>query len=459
MNYSSFKHSVTDDQSSFDSAQDDVVVTKSSFDSAQDDIVVAKSSFNSTQDDRIGRRYDIDWLRIMLIFSVFLFHIGMYFNSFGWHIKNPERLTFLDPFMGYLHTWRMSLLFFVSGVGTYFALGKRTIGQFFGERSRKLLIPLVFGMFVIVPPQIFVEKQAQYGTFLNFIPHIAEGSYPQGNFSWHHLWFILYLFICASAAIPVILLLRSSAGKRFYRMLEKYANVKGFLLLLAIPLFLGKMLLLPYFPHETHALVDDWEYILSSFLFFLYGYILLSNAKLTASIIQQRRIFAVIALLLSLLYFYDWFHSIDPYVSDNLQLLLYCMLQLSIALALIGYFGRYLNSDHPWRKKLNEAIYPFYILHQTVILVLAFSLREYEMQVGWRVLILTVLSFATITAIYIFLVRPFKITRFLFGMARNEGAKRRREVSVERERRGEGVRERGSERARSEEKERGERRA
>lgn len=362
------------------------------------------------------RRYDIDWLRILLVLSVFLFHIGMYFNSFGWHIKNPERITGLDPIMGYLHTWRMPLLFLVSGVGTFFALGKRTTGQFIGERARRLLIPLVFGMFVIVPPQVFVEKQAQYGTFLNFIPHLAEGSYPSGNFSWHHLWFVLYLFICAMAAVPLILLLRSKAGKGFYRIAEKYASVKGVLLTLALPLFLSQYFLLPFFPHETHDLVHDWAYITSYFVFFMYGYILLSNKVLTRSIIQQRRFYAVVALCLSVLYFYDWFHSIDPYVSDSLQLLLFCIAQISIALALIGYFGKYLNYDHPWRKKLNEAVYPFYILHQTVILVLAFSLRGFEMQAGWRMLVLTLLSFSLITAIYTLLIRPFGVMRFLFGM-------------------------------------------
>ena len=362
------------------------------------------------------RRYDIDWLRILLVLSVFLFHIGMYFNSFGWHIKNPERITGLDPIMGYLHTWRMPLLFLVSGVGTFFALGKRTTGQFMGERARRLLIPLVFGMFVIVPPQVFVEKQVQYGTFLNFIPHLAEGSYPAGNFSWHHLWFVLYLFICAMAAIPMILLLRSKAGKGFYRIAEKYASVKGVLLILALPLFLSQFLLLPLFPHETHDLVHDWAYITSYFVFFMYGYILLSNQILTRSIIQQRRIYAGVALSLSVLYFYDWFHSIDAYISNTLQLLLYCIAQISIALALIGYFGKYLNYDHPWRRKLNEAVYPFYILHQTVILVLAFSLRGFEMEAGWRMLVLTLLSFSLITAIYTLLIRPFGAMRFLFGM-------------------------------------------
>lgn len=362
------------------------------------------------------RRYDIDWLRIMLIFSVFLFHIGMYFNGFGWHIKNPERLTWLDPIMGYLHTWRMPLLFLVSGVGTWFALGKRTIGQFLGERSRRLLVPLVFGMLVVVPPQVFVEKQAQYGSYLNFIPHILEGSYPEGNLSWHHLWFVLYLFVCATAAIPFILLLRSKAGSRFYQFLERWVKIKGVWLLLAIPVFLSQILLLPWFPEETHALTDDWAYIASSFLFFLYGYILLSNKTVIGSIVEQRRIYASVALMISGLYFFDWFQSVDSWMSEHVQLLLYCLLQLSIALTLIAYSARYLNHDHPWRKSLNEAIYPFYILHQTVILVLAFVLRDVEMPVGWRVLVLTGMSFSVIVSLYVFLIKPFRVMRFLFGM-------------------------------------------
>ena len=175
-----------------------------------------------------------------------------------------------------------------------------------------------------------------------------------------------------------------------------------------------------YFPHETHALVDDWEYIASSFLFFLYGYILLSNDKLTTSIIEQRRIFGVLTLLLTILFFYDWFHSIDPWVSDNLQLLLFCTAQISTALTLIGYFGRYCNRNHSWRMKINEAIYPFYILHQTVIIVVAFSLRNIEMHVGMRVLVLTLLSFSIIVAIYLLVVKPFAVTRFLFGMAKKK---------------------------------------
>ncbi|MBN2813291.1 MAG: acyltransferase family protein [Bacteroidales bacterium] len=363
------------------------------------------------------RRYDIDWIRIMLIFSVFLFHIGMFFNGFGWHIKNPEKIHWLDPLMAYLHTWRMPLLFLISGVGTYYALGKRSMGQFVGERSRKLMIPLIFGMLFIVPPQVYVEKQAQYGTYWNFIPHITQGSYPEGNLSWHHLWFILYLFICAMAAIPFIVMLRSRYSKKFYRLLEYLSSFKGLLLvLLTLPLFFSQLVLLQYFPEETHALTDDWAYIAKSFLFFLYGYVLLSNKVLIENITEQRSIHAIVAIALTGLFFTDWFHSIDPYISNTFQLFLLHFAILAIGFAIIGYAARYLNKDHPWRYYLNEAIYPFYILHQTVILVIGFYLLKVSWGPGIKALVLTIGSFVCITAIYLLLIRPFKITRLLFGM-------------------------------------------
>ncbi|MFO7370320.1 MAG: acyltransferase family protein [Bacteroidales bacterium] len=377
------------------------------------------------------RRYDIDWIRIMLIFSVFIFHIGMFFNGFGWHIKNPERMLWLDPIMAYLHTWRMPLLFLVSGVGTFFALGKRSIGEFVGERSRKLLIPLVFGMLVIVPPQVFVEKQAQYGTFWNFIPHITHGSYPEGNLSWHHLWFILYLFICAIAAIPFIIMLRSRYSNRFYNLMQHLSSFKGLmLLLLTVPLFLSQLVLLPYFPHETHALINDWAYIAKNFFFFLYGYVLLSNKVLIRNIAEQRRISAVFALALTVLYFIDWFHSIDPYINNTIQLFLLHFAIIAIGLAIIGYAARYLNRDHPWRYYINEAIYPFYILHQTVILVIGYHLLKVSWSPGLKALILSVGSFACIIIIYLLLIRPFKLTRLLFGMQVKAREARQQSISA-----------------------------
>ncbi len=144
------------------------------------------------------RQYYIDWLRIMLIISVFLFHTGMIFNTWDWHVKNDILYGgVLRKVMIFLHNWRMPLLFMLSGAGTFFALGNKTTGQYLLERTRRLLIPFFAGIFLLVPVQVYVEKISDYTSIIDFYRHMFDGIYPEGNFSWHHLWFILYLFVIA----------------------------------------------------------------------------------------------------------------------------------------------------------------------------------------------------------------------------------------------------------------------
>ncbi len=366
------------------------------------------------------RRYDIDLIRTVLIISVFFFHIGMFFNGFGWHIKNNTEVEWLNPVMAYLHRWRMPLLFFVSGVGTYYALGKRSIGKYIQERAYRLLIPLFFGIFFIVPPQVYVEKHLQYPSFVDFLPHLTEGVYPEGNMSWHHLWFVLYLFICSIAALPVILLFRSKWKPRLINQVNRLLGFQGSLLMLAFPLYLAHLILTKFFPWETHSLYNDWAYLSYSYLFFIYGFILFSDTALIQQIINQRRINGYFAIGLSVVFFIDFFYSMDPYVSEPVQLLLGSLLEWGIGISLIGYAGRYLNKDWKWRKYLNEAIYPFYILHQTVIICIGFTLFDKPVTVFIKFLVLTIGSLVCCISIYIFLIRPFNFTRVLFGMRRNK---------------------------------------
>ncbi|MDF1550336.1 MAG: acyltransferase family protein, partial [Bacteroidales bacterium] len=122
------------------------------------------------------RQYYIDWLRILLIISVFLFHVGMIFNTWGWHIKNDEQYKgTLWYIMIFMHYWRMPLLFLISGAGTWFALGKRTSGQYLGERFKRLIIPFLIGIFTLVPVQVYIEKSAQYQSLIDFYPHMFDG--------------------------------------------------------------------------------------------------------------------------------------------------------------------------------------------------------------------------------------------------------------------------------------------
>src|SRR5688500_16034020 len=142
------------------------------------------------------RRHDLDWLRLIAIIILLFFHTGMLFNPWEWHIKNQETSIGFTYWMAWLHYWRMPLLLFISGAGTYLALRKRTPSEYAGERFRKLIIPLTFGMFVIVPPQIYFEHVGEYSDYGSFYKTVFDFvPYPAGNFSWHHLWFIAYLFV------------------------------------------------------------------------------------------------------------------------------------------------------------------------------------------------------------------------------------------------------------------------
>src|ERR1017187_7868117 len=104
-----------------------------------------------------GREYGLDWLRCFAFVILIGYHTGMYFVSWPWSVKNPESSEWLTWVMIFFNRWRLPLLFFISGAGVGFSLRRRTSGQFVRERLRRLLIPLAFGIFVICPPQTYIE--------------------------------------------------------------------------------------------------------------------------------------------------------------------------------------------------------------------------------------------------------------------------------------------------------------
>jgi peptidoglycan/LPS O-acetylase OafA/YrhL len=371
----------------------------------------------ASSNTKTERQYFIDWLRILLILSVFLFHIGMFFNTWGWHVKNPTQYNgLLIKTMIFLSEWRMPLLFLISGAGTFYALGKRSPGQYLGERFKRLFIPLLAGIFILVPVQVYLEKADQFSSLLSFYPHMFEGIYPEGNFSWHHLWFIVYLFIISLIISPFLKLLRGEGFKRFSERLARFAK-KPLALNVVVILIVGSELLLrPYFPDNTHALVDDWAAMAFYVIFFLSGFVLLSNKSIIESIRKQRNLYLAEATIATIVMFSSPQLFERGPALDLAWGLSSIFLAWSCGLAAIGYARQYLNRDSRFRKLANEAIYPFYLLHQPVILVIGFFLIKVQMPDLVRFLVLTASSFMISAILYWYLVRPFNLMRIIFGM-------------------------------------------
>ena len=367
-----------------------------------------------------NRHYYIDWIRIFLIFSVFLFHVGMVFNNWGWHIKNDVRLDSLTPIMHFLHAWRMPLLFLVSGAGTRFALGVRSNSQYAGERTQRLFIPLLAGILILVPVQVYIEKIDQYPSLFNFYLHLFEGTYPAGNFSWHHLWYLVYLFFISMIFIPFISFFRSSKYAAFERGVEKLASLKGGLLLLYLPLIGSQWLLKPYFPHETHAFINDWAAICIDFLYFLFGFVLLGNPKIIDIIVRDRKIWLTITLVATTI----MFSIMYVFYAAPHAWLIYDMLALlnswTIGLTILAYAKKYLNVDNVWRKQLNRAIYPLYLLHQPLLIVIAYFVVQLHLPIIFKALLIILFTLSIFWAVYRFFILPFNATRLIFGLKLKE---------------------------------------
>lgn len=381
------------------------------------------------------RRYDLDWLRVIAILLVLFYHTGMIYVSWDFHIKSAEHSRPMEEVMRWLHRWRMPLLFFISGGGSFFALRKRTFGSYAGERVRRLFIPLVFGMFVIVPPQIYIEwlfRGRFSGSYVEFYPNVF-GFEPYhdggkgGAFSWHHLWFICYLFFYSLLSIPVFRWLKSAGGQRFTdwvgRLIANPGRTRpGGAMGLVLVIIVSQVLLKPYFPEETHGLVNDWAYFVKNLLLFWFGYLLISRRDFWQILTDQRRIFLVGTLVCTALLYGSravwgeeiidntgWLDVVYNLNSD-------CLTWFSVLMT-IGYGYRYLNVNKPILKHLNEAIYPFYILHQTVILLIGYYvLTRTNLGVYDGFLAVSFASLAVCVTIYVVLIRPFRLTRLLFGM-------------------------------------------
>jgi peptidoglycan/LPS O-acetylase OafA/YrhL len=363
------------------------------------------------------RQYYIDWLRIILILTVFLFHIGMIFNNFEWHIKNDEQYAGLAPIMSFLHLWRMPLLFLISGAGTFFALGKRTPGQYLKERFNRLIIPLIAGIFILVPVQLYFERIDQYASLFNYYPHMFDGVYPAGNFSWHHLWFIAYLFLISLMIAPFLKYFKSRKFRAFKLGLEKIVKKPAGMNFIIIPLLLSQLLLKPYFPEETHDVVNDWAFIALNLFFFLTGFLLFINPRIIHYLKKQRRIYLLEASILTILLFLirsQW--PVNFIIHETLS----NAVAWTCALAAIAYGARYLNSNTPFRKLANEAIYPFYLLHQPVIIIYGYYITQWDISVLTKALLITIFSFTTSVGLYWFFIRPFNSMRVIFGMRKKK---------------------------------------
>ena len=374
-----------------------------------------------------GRQAYLDWLRIMAIIGVLLFHSAMAFVAEdSWHIKNRETSHLLLEFNFWLSRFRMPLLFFISGTVSYFMLQKKSAGSFIAWRFRRLFVPLVAGMLIVVPPQVYLERLTQgfKGNYWDFYPSIFRGiPYPRGNLSWHHLWFIFYLFVYDILFAPVFAWLMTLRGRAALQKLNWVANGQWIYIITVPSIILYASLAWRF--RATDDFINDWAYLPYWLLFVLGGFFCIVHPLLMNSLERNRRTSLTIAFLSIICINYFRWNNLEPWdVMTGWRgswqiyayMALYACTAWSWVFTAVGYGKRYLNKKLPVLQYANEIVYPFYILHQTVILVLVYYVVQIRETIGMKYAFTAIVSFLLTMAIVHLFVRPFALARFLFGM-------------------------------------------
>jgi glucans biosynthesis protein C len=363
-----------------------------------------------------ARRYDIDWIRVLVFDLLIIFHIGMFFNTWDSQVKNNITIEWLAYPMQFLSLWRLPILFVVSGIGTRFALSRRSGGQYIKERMMRLLIPLVVGVLLIVPPQVYVERIADgdfSGSFWAFYPHFFEPVYPKGNLSWHHLWFLPYLFFMSLVATPLFLQLCRDNNVLSQWLRRCFTQSPYYLYLFTLPLLVVELTMEPKFP-ITRAFIGDWYALVYYFLLFISGFILITIGEPFWKAVDKIK---VITLLTGLVSFQLIWLLSTTFDSHFLLPTLKILMMWSTILAIFGYSARYLNKASRILKYRNEAVYPFYIIHYMIVVLMGFFLMNKPLPVFLKFFIMIVGTFGG-SWLFFEMVKRVWILRLLFGLKR-----------------------------------------
>jgi peptidoglycan/LPS O-acetylase OafA/YrhL len=393
----------------------------------------------------VGRLSYLDWLRVLAVFGVFVFHTLRPFDDGDWHVKNAETSEGISIGIAFLGLWGLAFFFLLSGAGAWLALRWRTAGGFVRERLLRLLLPFVIAYVLLSPPQYFLEEHHKGRSDASFIGDVRTflsdlgGDAPLWLRDTYHLWFLVYLLQFALLGLPVFLWLRGPHGRRLVDWIARHTTRRGSILLLAIPLIPVHLLLLAA-PGPEHG----WGEFVFFFDFFVVGFLVLSDDRLITAVRRD----AVPGLVLGITAFvtgvvtgiidflegwweepgYSW-----PYVwySPLITLAVWGWL-----VAVLGGGMRLAAFRRPLPTSLARAAMPFFLVHQPIILVIAYYVVDWNTSIWPKYAVLLPAAFAG-SAVLAWLLSTLPGVSTLFGVKRQRVPVEQRPDRAKEERLGE----------------------
>jgi hypothetical protein len=384
------------------------------------------------------RLHYLDWLRVLALLGVFLFHTIRPFDFIDFHINNAELSLPATYFIVFFIPWGMQLFFLISGASTFFALKRRSFRQYSAERIQRLLIPFIVGSIVLTPIQAYFEmvhKGMYLGSFLNFLfdgtllefylSRLRTGFNPRifGALG-YHLWFLGFLLLFSLIAIPIFNWLNGENGGRFIEALVRLVNKRGSVILWVLPLALTQIVLNPIFPQR-----NDWADFLYQFIFFIYGYLLFLDQRFLKALKKDWVILLFLGVVSTVLILSTISPSVavpsgstnSPSASPSLTELVIKWGVFSVnswvwTVSLLIFGMKYLDFNNNWLAYGRQAILSFFLIHHPIIIAIAFYVVPWSASIIIKFLCVLVGSIMITLGFYEFIIKRISLLRTLLGM-------------------------------------------
>jgi hypothetical protein len=378
------------------------------------------------------RHYGLDWLRIGAFLLLIVYHVGLYLSPWEWHVNAVPPDAWMVYILFALNPWRMTLLFVVSGYASRAMLGRSSGWAGFAKaRSKRLLIPLLFGVCVLVVPQPWVEARIKAGYphgFLWFWLHQyfnfddADGIDTPAL---DHLWFVAYIWVYSMVVALGARLISAERAAGMQAAAEHWLSGWRLLILPTAGILVWRLLVVRG-EMPTNRVFTDYPghpLYLSAFLF---GFALARSEVLWPAILRWHRAAAVIAVLAYGGILWDHAHypglGLSVWQRTELGLVWPVLAQWSAVVALLGFAELHFNRDHRWRATLTEAVFPVYLLHQTVIVLVGWWILSIPMGSATRIAIMLGSTCAACWSFYL-VGRSISWFRPLIGLGPRSGAR------------------------------------
>ena len=371
------------------------------------------------------RLYYLDWLRVIATLGVFLFHALLVFSWFEFVINNAVRSTAITVFIAFFFPWGMPFFILIAGASTWFALRRRTPGQYARERFSRLLIPFIFGSILFTPIQLYLEWSHKtqtgvvQGSFLEFLKALPWGPNPRMfGVVGYHLWFVGFLFCFSLLALPLFRWLKGELGQQVVSQIARLCAHRGGILLFILPLALVRLSLQPFFPQE-----HNWADFCSLLSFFILGYLLYADKRFTRAIGRDWPILLTLGIVafvaaaaISLLTGDIDIEAVPRTLREFAWwgLVAVCSWCWTAFMLFVGM--RFLDSRSKFVQYGQQAILPFYAVHQPAIVVIAFFVVQWTVGILPKMLTIVFGAFMVSLGFYEFLVRRVAPLRAMFGM-------------------------------------------